>query len=126
MASPLLLILSLGLVTLTASSGAVRKSHDTECDVKGIFKTIDVPSGSISLSGTGEIQDVDQLLGPISLSSGTYDISVTRKAKDLYRADGTGTYILTRYCYEYVYSQKAELRYSAFGVVGTGKLTFRN
>jgi hypothetical protein len=104
--------------TSTASPGG---SRTTECDVKGVYKTIDAPFGTISLS-LGEIQDVEQLLAPASLSSGSYDVNVTRKANNLYRADGTGSYILTRYCYEYAYSQKAVLRYDGRG----GTLVFGN
>jgi hypothetical protein len=109
------------VVTLfTTSRASPSESRTVECDVKGAYKTIDVPSGAISVS-SGEVQEVDQLLAPASLSSGSYDVYVTRKAKNLYRADGTGTYILTRYCYEYVYSQKAVLRYN-----GGGTLVFGN
>lgn len=118
-------ILAYLVVTLfTSSTASPTESRTTECDVKGVYKTMDVPSGTISLSGLGEIQEVEQLLAPATLSSGSYDVSVTRKAKDLYRADGTGTYILTRYCYEYAYSQKAVLRYSGRGTVGAGTLVF--
>jgi hypothetical protein len=82
---------------------------------------MDFPSGTISLS-MGDVQDVEQLLAPASLSSGSYEVSVTRKAKDIYRADGSGSYIVTRYCYEYAYSQKAVLRYNGRG----GTLAFGN
>jgi len=115
------------VVTLfTTSKASPSAARTTSCDVKGVYKTIDAPAGTISLSGMGETQEVEQLLAPASLSSGSYDVSVTRKAKDLYRADGTGTYIVTRYCYEYAYSQKAILRYTGGGSYGGGTLVFGN
>ena len=65
-----------------------------------------------------------QALAPAKLESGVYDVSVTRKGKDIYRADGTGTYIVTRYCYEYAYSERAVLRYTGIGTIGAGQLSF--
>lgn len=52
--------------------------------------------------------------------AGEYRVSVTREDRNLYRVDGEGLIIRTRYCYEYVYSEAAFLRTS----YGTGKLTF--
>jgi hypothetical protein len=38
-----------------------------------------------------------------------YRITVTRKADNLYKVDGTSIFIKTRYCYEYAYSEEAIL-----------------
>jgi hypothetical protein len=46
-----------------------------------------------------------------SLRAESYRVSVTRKDKDMYRIDRTKTYIKTKYCYEYVYSESAVLNY---------------
>ncbi len=117
-------ILAYLVLALFAAKPEAPVPRATECDVKGVYKTVSIPPGAISLSATNEVQEVEQLLAPASVSSGSYDISVTRKAKDLYRAEGTGIYILTRYCYEYAYSQKAVLRYTGRGLVGAGALVF--
>jgi hypothetical protein len=91
---------------------------------RGVYKALDVPVGTIAVSSLGEAQEPDLLLAPAILASGSYSVSVTRKAKDVYKADGTSTYIVTRYCYEYSYSQKATLKYTSSGTVGSGTLTF--
>lgn len=43
-----------------------------------------------------------------------YKVTVTRKGQDLYRVDGTSVYIVTRYCYEYAYSEEAVLKYKQY------------
>jgi hypothetical protein len=45
--------------------------------------------------------------------AGTYEVTVTRKATDLYKVDGTSFYVETRYCYEYAYSEEAILKYTS-------------
>ena len=40
-----------------------------------------------------------------------YKVTVTRKGKDVYRIDGTAVFIITKYCYEYAYSEGAVLKY---------------
>ena len=55
-----------------------------------------------------------------SAAAGDYDLSVTRKGSNLYKVDGKDTYIHTRYCYEYVYSEDSLLRMSGSG----GKIVF--
>lgn len=51
-----------------------------------------------------------------ALASGVYKVSVTRKDRDLYRVDSTDIYIVTKYCYEYVYSDAAVLRYEQYAM----------
>lgn len=115
------------VVTVLLFTGG-RSTHalplDTQCDVKGAYRELDVPTGTIALSTLGETQDVELLLAPAKLESGVYDVTVTRKGENIYLADGTSTYIATQYCYEYAYSEKAILRYTALGSVGSGELIF--
>lgn len=94
------------------------------CDVRGIYNAVDTPPGSLSLNRFGDPEEVEQLLVPTKLDDGVYDVSVTRKGKDLYRVDGTSSFVATRYCYEYAYSQKAVLRYRGVGTRGAGSLIF--
>jgi hypothetical protein len=111
---------------LALSVGSAPRGSTTasECDVKGLYKTLAIPAGSIALTLLGETHDVDLVLAPSSLGAGDYDVSVTRKGKDVYHAEGTSTYILTKYCYEYAYSEKAVLRYGGLGILSSGKLVF--
>jgi hypothetical protein len=44
-----------------------------------------------------------------------YDVRVTRIARDAYLDPASRVVIITRYCYEYVYSQRAVLRYDGRG-----------
>lgn len=44
-----------------------------------------------------------------SIAQTRYGVSVTRKASNLYKVDGKGVWVQTRYCYEYVYSEDASL-----------------
>jgi hypothetical protein len=50
----------------------------------------------------------------------TYEVSVTRKDRNLYRVDGKPLLIQTKYCYEYAYSEVAFLKWQGYG----GKLIF--
>lgn len=62
------------------------------------------------------------LLLPLSAIAGNYELSVTRKGKNLYKVDGKNVLIHTRYCYEYTYGSDALLRMDGYG----GKLHFLN
>lgn len=53
-------------------------------------------------------------------TAGDYDLSVTRKGRNLYKVDGKDVYIRTRYCYEYVYSADSILRMSG----ASGEIAF--
>ena len=60
------------------------------------------------------------LLFPTMAGADNYEVSVTRKGSNLYKIDGKNTYIQTRYCYEYVYSESAFLKMSGY----TGEIIF--
>jgi hypothetical protein len=109
---------------LFLTGGAAPARRATECDVKGAYGVVDIPIGSVALTSLGEMEELETVLAPSDLKSGAYDITVTRKAKDLYRVDGTSTYLVTRFCFEYGYSAKAVLRYRSYGSAGTGTLIF--
>jgi hypothetical protein len=99
-------------------------SSSASCDLQGFLKSVDVPSGSIGLTTSGQTEELSQVLVPTSLNVGAYDVTVTRKGQDLYLVDGTSTYIHTRYCYEYSYSQRAILRNQGSGTFASGSLIF--
>ena len=55
------------------------------------------------------------ILIPLSGWAGTYELNVTRKGQNIYRVDGKGVFIQTRYCYVYAYSEEAILRSTGYG-----------
>ena len=114
-------ILATALLTGFAPTGAVVAGR---CDVKGIYKAVETPVGTIALTMLGDAAEVQQVLVPTKLEDGAYDVTVTRKGSNLYRVDGTWSYVATNYCYEYVYGQKAVLRHRGVGPVGGGSLIF--
>lgn len=56
----------------------------------------------------------------LCLSAGTvraenYEVSLTRKSKNLYQVDGKDIIVQTRYCYVYGYSEDALLKSAGYG-----------
>jgi hypothetical protein len=45
----------------------------------------------------------------------TYEVNLTRKARNLYKVDGKEIILQTRYCYVYAYSEEAILKTSGYG-----------
>ena len=116
----------LGLAAIVpVGSGRGLTSHGSSCDVRGVYKAVDAPAGTLAITGTGELQEISAVVVPTTLGAGTYDVAVTRKAQDLYVVEGAGIYLRTFACYEYAYSQKAILRYQGGNYVGAGKLVFQ-
>lgn len=66
------------------------------------------------------LASIAAFLLPLSAIAGNYELSVTRKGKNLYKVDGKNVLIHTRYCYEYTYGSDALLRMDG----RTGKLHF--
>lgn len=54
------------------------------------------------------------------LFADTYRVNVTRKDSNFYKVTGSETYIITKYCYEYVYYEDAILHMSGY----SGKIIF--
>lgn len=56
------------------------------------------------------------ILGFVGLAASreTYRVTVTRKESNLYKIDGTKTYIKTKHCEEYCYSEQAVLVYERY------------
>lgn len=116
---------ALGLSLEIAAVAAPTRTPDRgTCDIKGVYKQVEVPAGALALSALGEPQELDGLLVPTSLDDGAYDVRITRKASNLYRVDGTSVFVVTRYCYEYAYSQQTVMRVRSIGSTTTGTLAF--
>lgn len=60
------------------------------------------------------------LIFPYIALADNYEVSVTRKGRNIYKVDGKDIYIQTRYCYEYVYSENAFLKMHGY----TGEIIF--
>lgn len=57
-------------------------------------------------------------------SSEYYKVDVTRKSQDLYEVMGQGIYVVTRFCYEYVYSSDAIIKIDAPAGYTVGQIIF--
>src|SRR5690349_1214496 len=117
----LVVIALLGSAALgPATDLPVSSSRFSSCDVRGVYKSIDVPAGSLAIGRRGDPDEIEAVLVPTTLGAGTYSVSVTRKGQDLYQVDQGGIYLRTFACYEFAFSQKAVLRYQGGNYVGAG------
>ena len=103
---------------------ALVPAPSTSCDVRGVFREVDLPMGAMVQTGVGDLEEAQVLLVPANVESGAYDLTVTRKATNTYKVVGSNLYVITRYCFEFGFSQKATLRYQSAGTYGAGTLTF--
>ena len=90
------------------------------CDVERFFKSVSYPPGAVVLTYGGDIEDIDDLLVPTKVDPGSYSVSVTRKALNLYRVEGYDLYIKTQLCLELALGQDATLKVQEYG----GELIF--
>lgn len=56
----------------------------------------------------------------------TYSVSATRMAQNFYSISGSSTILQTKFCYEFVYSDKATLKMTASTGSNDGTITFSN
>lgn len=135
-----LLCASLGMLLATWSAPVLHGSHrlpgtalnssalsrGTTCDVERLLKPVAPPPGAVVLTLLGEVEDVDALLVPSTIDPGTYSVSVTRKASNLYSVDGYALYVKTQLCLELALSEEATLKVERFQGLTVGELTFRD
>jgi hypothetical protein len=81
-----------------------------ECTVKEIYEIIDHPRDAVVLTTSGVLAEADQLLVPARMKEGTYQVTVTRKGRNIYQLDNMEYVIETRYCNEYAHKDKALLK----------------
>ena len=105
-----------------AGTGSLHSAE--ECDVAEVYQSLDVPSGTICMTALGGVEEPKLILVPKKLDTGNYEVTVTRRAQDLYEVDGYGLYVKTRYCYEYAYSADAVLKYKSKYGYTKGALIF--
>jgi len=95
-----------------------------EYDVRGFYSAVETESGTKAITSDGEINEITHVLVPTKLKEGKYAISVTRKAKDLYKVDDKDIYIETRFCFEYASSQDVILIIESNSGYTKGKIIF--
>ncbi len=54
-----------------------------------------------------------------------YSVTISSKGSKLFKEENTGYYIEVQYCYQYLYYEKATLKYYGYGTT-KGKLIFRD
>lgn len=94
------------------------------CTVKQIYSAIIPESGVKAITDMGEITDVSVILSPVSIDPGEYSVSLTRKASNLYKIEGTDYYIETTYCYEFATYDDAILEVESSYGYSIGTITF--
>ena len=93
-------------------------------DVEEVYVMKDLPRDAKVIDRWDNITDAKYILLPAdNLYDGKYEVSVTRIDSNMYRVDGSDYIVMTKYCSEYSYHQKAILVYES-GSYTSGKLVF--
>ena len=110
----LLLFTASGPLSDPLNSFGASPMNRAECDVEEIYDSEDAQRGTAAVSERGDFVEVETFLFPATMSSGAYEVTLTREDSDLYRS-AEGVWIKTRYCYEYAHRQRAVLRVTGSG-----------
>lgn len=65
---------------------------------------------------------IAETLTKANLRAGNYNVTVSRKDANVYKMSYPTAYIITRYCYEYAYSEDAVLKWRSY----SGELVWEN
>jgi hypothetical protein len=95
-----------------------------ECDIEAFYSGSTLKYGSKVLSSGGSLEDAELLLTPMDIERGKYVVNITRKGSNLYKVDNKNIYIVTKYCYEYSYSQEVVLSVESNYGYTKGKIIF--
>jgi hypothetical protein len=87
---------------LFMSNGFMLKSPSQSCDIEMIYSSQSVAQGTLGISRMGETVEIQQLLVPMELNEGNYEVTVTRKAQNIYKIENKDIYVKTKHCYEYL------------------------
>ena len=94
------------------------------CDVSEFYETVDPGSGAKVLTRMGDLQSIELVLVPTSISTGNYKVNISRKGSDVYKLEGTDYYLETRYCYEYATFSSARFEVTSNYGYTKGKVYF--
>lgn len=114
-----IILLTFILATTVLLNGATSDS----CDVEAVYQELE-SSNLVALTRSGDLTEIDILLQKTYLNSGTYKVSLQRVGANLYKLNGGSTYIKTRYCYKYGFTD-AILTISGRYGMNIGTVEFR-
>lgn len=105
-----LLIIEVVLFSLISFKPSEVAVNIDKCDVKEIYEIVNRPRESVVLTTSGSLVEVDQILIPVRMKEGTYEVEVTRKGKNVYQLVNMEYVLETKYCNEYARRDDALLK----------------
>lgn len=111
----------LALLSFTSEEAG---SGSDQYSIKEIYEIVDHPRGAVVLTSSGSLAEANQLLVPARIKEGTYQVTVTRKGKNIYRLDNMDYVVETKYCNEYAHRDKAQLKVTGSYHGAKGVLVF--
>ncbi|MBK9044034.1 MAG: hypothetical protein IPN97_12810 [Saprospiraceae bacterium] len=78
-------------------------------EVAKLYEGIILDRGVKIINSYDNVENAKLLLTPTQLQTCSYNVKVTRKAKDIYLIEGTKYYIETRFCFDYAFSKDVVL-----------------
>src|SRR5690606_24059346 len=87
------------VIILVSTFGDRLRLQTNSCDVSEFYEAVDPGSGAKVLTRMGDLQSIELVLVPTSISTGNYKVNISRKGRDVYKLEGTDYYLETRYCY---------------------------
>lgn len=94
-------------------------------DIAGIYSGKDVQYENVKVVDIFDnVEDAKLLLVKSELDEGVYEVTVTRKANNIYSIDGTEIYIQTKFCYVYGIRQNAILKINSRYSYNKGEIIF--
>jgi hypothetical protein len=104
-----MLRLLIGIICILGLT-SFHKPKISDCEIVAFYKAVTPISGTKVMTSNNDLEELELLLVPISINSGKYVVSITRKCGNLYKVDDKNIYIETKYCYEYSYSDEVILK----------------
>jgi hypothetical protein len=98
-------------------------SSGKSCEIKEFYESVDSGKASV-LTKSGKFEEVELLLKPAKMKEGVFTVSLTRKAANLYKVEGTDSYLETRYCYEFAMHEQVILKVESNYGYTKGKVIF--
>jgi preprotein translocase subunit YajC len=116
----LIVLLIASFTVLLSQSGQRTNSYDIET----IYGVQNAVRGSMVITRSGNLVEIDKILVPLTLDTGRYRVTVTRRDSNLYEVNGQDIFIKTRYCYEFAIRQDVIIEITSWGGYSIGKIYF--
>lgn len=121
----IIFVLTFGMIVLIYSfSPRSIKQFESGYDIAEIYEAITPDHGVKAITIFGELEEISELLVPVDIDEGLYEVQITRKGSDLYKIENTSYYIETRYCYEFATFSDAVLKVNNVNGYSIGRLFF--